>query len=352
MKNIIRIFILPVIFLCLISNSNAQRSRQFRGETGRMSPAPDRSSSQRHMETRQAPMRTFNSSRQSQPLARTNPERTFNNNANRTVTPRTINSRTTNNYNERNIVSRDNYNNRIRTYDQGVRTYNYRSYPTSHYYGNVYGRRTYFMAGPRYTMIPRSFISLHFGGHPYYYNRGYFYGYYGGYYQPIFPPFGLQLSILPFGYSTIFIGSIPYYYYNGIYYRHYSNYYQVVDAPMGAIVSSVPAGARSVIINGEQFYELNGTYYKAETDTNGSTIYEVVGKNGVVNNTAGNESDNLSDNTINNGSSLQIGDFINQLPEGSKIITLNGQQLYETPDNIYLQKEENDGVIQYKVVGK
>lgn len=340
MKNIIKIFLLPLVFLCLISVSDAQRSREFKGAT-HIQPAPDHVSSQRQMQTRQAPVRTFHSSRQTQPVARTTPERTFNN------TTRTVPSRTTNNYNERNIVSRNNYNSRTRTYTQVNRTYNYRSYPNNHYYGNVYGRTTYFMSGPHYTVIPRSFISIRFGGHPYYYNHGYYYGYYSGYYQPIFPPFGLQLSILPFGYSTIFLGGIPFYYYNGIYYRPYNNYYQVVDAPMGAIVSSLPAGSRSVTINGEQMYELNGTYYKAETDANGNTVFEVVGKNGVINNTSDNQNQ-----TIAPDNSLQNGDIINQLPEGSKIVTVNGQQLYETPDNVYLQKEENNGSIQYKVVGK
>src|SRR6185503_20618801 len=50
------------------------------------------------------------------------------------------------------------------------------------YHGYVYGHRTVFMYGPHYTVIPRSFISIHFGGYPYYYNNGLFYGYYSGYY--------------------------------------------------------------------------------------------------------------------------------------------------------------------------
>ncbi len=47
-----------------------------------------------------------------------------------------------------------------------------------------------------------------------------------------------------------------------------------------------------------------------------------------------------------------MGDIVTQLPQDSKIVTVNGQQLYETPDNIYLQEENNNGIVQYKVVGK
>ena len=50
--------------------------------------------------------------------------------------------------------------------------------------------------------------------------------------------------------------------------------------------------------------------------------------------------------------SLTPGDVIDQLPDGSKAVTINGEKLYVTPDDVYV-KEENDGdVVKYKVVGK
>lgn len=241
------------------------------------------------------------------------------------------------------------YNNNSYRNTSSYRNTNYRtsSYRYGNHFGNVYGRRTVFMYGPRYRVMPSSFISIHFGGHPYYYNRGYYYGYYGGYYQPIFPPFGLRISVLPFGYTRFFMGLDPFFYYNGIYYRQYDNdSYEVVDAPMGATVSSLPKGARSVIINGEKLYELNGTYYKADRNSNGNDVFTVVGKNGVIDNTPN------AENNLNAASQLQIGDTISQLPEGSKIVTINGQQLYETPDNIYLEENSENGVIYYKVIGQ
>lgn len=226
------------------------------------------------------------------------------------------------------------------------------------YYGNVYGHRTYILHGPRYRVIPHYFVPFYYGGNPYYYNAGFFYGYYGGYYRPLFPPFGLRISILPVGYMPVYIGPYVYYYYNGIYYRQYGTAaYEVVDAPMGAVVSSLPQGARPVVINGENLYELNGTYYKGSIEPNGNEIYTVVGKNGVIDNTDPVVEDNMQNmqppaSLSQPSTGLQEGDIISRLPEGSSVVTINGQQLYQTPDHIFLRKEINNGAEQYRVVGK
>ncbi len=256
------------------------------------------------------------------------------------------------------------------TYNTSINNYHY----SSSYYGGGYynyNHRNYsFMYGPRYTYIPRNSIYLSFGGNPYYYNSGFYYGYYGGFYQPIFPPFGLRISVLPYGYYSFLYGGYPYYYYNGIYYRQYDDQYEVVDAPMGAVVRSMPEGVKPVVINGEKLYELNGTYYKEGVNTRGKVIYTVVGKNGQVNNTdsmddnansntttppANNSLNNNNQDNINNNqssTSLQMGDMVDQLPAGSKPVTINGSSMYVTPDNIYLQEDDNNGNATYKVVGR
>ena len=370
MKNIIKIFCLTILLGGIGTIGNAQRTRQSRGEGNTRA-------SGNVYRTPSAPVRTFDNNRGSsqriqsnqpsrQMTARQAPDRNFSNNRvaetrnfqNASGTQRVYSSR--NSAVDQRVIASRNENNRYdRTgsYDRN-RVVSRNMYPTNYrydrhydrddrYYGNVYGRRTRFMFGTRYTVIPHNFISIHFGGYPYYYYGGYYYGYYDGYYQPIFPPFGLHISVLPFGYLRLFIGGIPYYYYNGIYYRQYNDAYEVVDAPMGATVSSLPDGARSVIINGEKLYELNGTYYKADRDENGNDVFVVVGKNGVINNTSTDQSN------INTApESLQVGDIVTQLPEDSKIVTVNGEQLYQTPDNIYLREESNNGIVQYRVVGK
>ena len=362
MQNILKIFFLTALSAGLHNSADAQRTRQLSQEsTSRVSSGNSRNTSSpaRQPATPSAPVRSFSNNRVSQPRISENTSRnmTGRNQAASTPQRNTVSIQRRNNTiinsPERTTVSRNDYNSYSRQNRVISSNYRYNNYRynnnryNNHYYGNVYGRRTMFMYGPRYSIMPHSFISIHFGGYPYYYDRGYFYGYYGGYYQPIFPPFGLHINVLPFGYSTIFLGPIPFYYYNGIYYRQNESYYEVVDAPMGATVSALPKGARAVVINGENLYELNGTYYKAGRDENGNDVFIVVGKNGVINNTA---DEQINQNPI--PGSLEIGDTINQLPEGSKVVTVNGQQLYETPDSVYLQEESVDGSVDYKVVGK
>ncbi len=41
-----------------------------------------------------------------------------------------------------------------------------------------------------------------------------------------------------------------------------------------------------------------------------------------------------------------------QLPEGSKVVTLNGEKLYLAPDDTYLKEEIDRDTVQYRVVGK
>ena len=383
MKKIIRIFFLTALTVGILNFAQAQRGRDSRGSGGgsgegvSRSPSPSRSFSppSRSMtqrspavnSQRSAPVRTFDRNRSN--------NSTYNNNAmrnparggnNARITPQ----RNTTVYNTRNnVVARNGYSgSSYRGNNSHIYSNNYRY---QGYYGNVYGRRTGFMYGTRYRFIPHSFISIRFGGYPYYYNNGFYYGYYGGYYQPIFPPFGLQLGVLPYGYSSFYWGGNPYYYYNGIYYRNYGDDgYQVVDAPMGATVSSLPGGATSVVVNGEVLYELNGTYYKAGQDANGNNVFTVVGKNGVINNTPDVQNQTTQPSTDNmqypsdmqspssdnaqaaTPSQLDIGDAVSQLPDGSKLVNINGQQLYQTPDNVYLKGESNNGIVQFKVVGK
>ena len=121
---------------------------------------------------------------------------------------------------------------------------------------------------------------------------------------------------------------------------------------MGATVSSLPKGAKSVVLNGEKLYELNGTYYKEGRNSKDEVIYTVVGKNGEINN---------SDKVITllpaitmyatPPASLQMGDIVSQLPEGSKTVTINGEKMYVSPDDTYLKEESDGGVVQYRVVG-
>ncbi|HEY1872744.1 MAG TPA: DUF6515 family protein, partial [Chitinophagaceae bacterium] len=159
-------------------------------------------------------------------------------------------------------------------------------------------------------------------------------------------PFGIHISTLPFGYYPFYLNSVPYYYYNGTYYRNSSdNEYEVVDAPVGAVVTTLPKGAKAVTVNGEKFYEFNGTYYKEGTNDKDEVVYTVVGKNGEINNSDDPE-------VASQGQpSLHVGDIIATLPENSRPVTINGETLYVSPDNLYFRQRDNNGSTSYEVVG-
>jgi hypothetical protein len=217
-------------------------------------------------------------------------------------------------------------------------------------YGNYAPRGYYYVGAPRYSILPRTFVSIQFGGYPYYYDRGCFYGFYDGYYAPVFAPIGIRVHILPPGYFSIYVGPSLYYYYDGIFYRRYLDSYdeyEVVDPPMGAVVTSLPKGAKVAEVNGEKFYEFDGTYYKEGVNSKNEVVYTVVGKNGKIDNT-----EEAPVNTPSQQQAPQIGDEINNLPDNSRQVTINGEVLYVTPDNLYLKAETRDNTTVYKVVGK
>lgn len=246
-----------------------------------------------------------------------------------------------------NNVRVNSYNN----YSRYPRVYSYNRYGGYSFsrYNYYYPRRYVYVGAPRYSIMPRTFISINFGGYPYWYDGGYFYGYYNGFYEPVFAPLGIRVRILPVGYYPFYIGPSLYYYYDGVYYRKYhdSDEYEVIDAPVGAVVKSLPKGTTKVVLNGEKFYEFNGNYYKEGTNSKNEVIYTVVGKNGVINNS---DEDQQDVSTI--PEAPQIGDEITTLPENSKQVTINGDVLYVTPDNLYLKAQTVNNTTTYKVIGK
>lgn len=144
--------------------------------------------------------------------------------------------------------------------------------------------RSYNAPRENYYERPRTSVSIGIGN-----GFGYGNSYSGGgaYYSPysshyISPRFalGFRFNLLPMGYMSMNWGGSPYYYYNGSFMRNYNNYYEVVEAPIGAEVPSLPIDARPIVINDIKFYEINGNFFKKVYHGNGETWYRVVGKNG------------------------------------------------------------------------
>jgi hypothetical protein len=157
-----------------------------------------------------------------------------------------------------------------------------------------YQQTRYYPAVQRYyTSIPGPYLSINYGGNPYYYSAGVFYRPHNGYYNVVAPPYGIRVNTLPPAYYPVVTGNKHYYYANGVFYRSSPQQqdYEVVQAPIGATVPFLPGEAKTMVIDGEKFYSLNGTYFKDDLQPNGEQWYKVVGKNGVLNtykNTAGN----------------------------------------------------------------
>jgi hypothetical protein len=196
-----------------------------------------------------------------------------------------------------------------------------------------------------YHYRPRTFVTIVFGGYPYYYDDGIYYSQYEGYYRPLYPPCGLHIRILPARHRVVYVGLDMFYYYDGIFYRRYhETEYEIVQPPLGAVVTSLPKGAKAVIVNGEKFYEVNGTFYREGTNDKSEVIYTVVGKNGEINNT---------DAPVSAGPTpYKVNDYIGQLPQGCKTVTISGEKLYLSPDGYYFKEEADaDSKVTYKVVG-
>lgn len=180
----------------------------------------------------------------------------------------------------------------------------------------------------------------YWGNHNYYhYNRGY----YGSYY---YPRIGFSIGVLPYGYYPFFYGDYQYYYSDGLFYQYDNNEYTVVEPPIGAEVKELPDKAQSIVINGQQYYELNGVYYQPVTKDDGSTVYQVAGKDGELNTTNGSE---VYDDQPQGP---QMGDIVTQLPPDCRKIKVNGDKLYVSPDGVYYkEQQDNNGNKTYKVVG-
>jgi len=180
---------------------------------------------------------------------------------------------------------------------------------------------------------------------PYAWGRhgGYFYshGYYGSLY---YPWIGFSCGYLPFGYYPFWWGGYNYYYDEGLFYQYDNDQYTVVEPPVGAEVDKLPSKAQSIVIDGQEYYEYNGVYYQAVTKDDGKVIYEVAGKDGVLN--TGGTGAAGADAVV-----PKVGDITYDLPADCKKVKLNGQTLYVSDDGIYYQEtKDNDGKKAYKIV--
>ena len=175
------------------------------------------------------------------------------------------------------------------------------------------------------------------------YHAGSFYrpgfGYYG------YPHLGFYLGSLPFGYYPFYWGSSLCYYYGGVFYSPYDNGgYQVIAPPIGAAVPSLPDSAKPIKIDGVQYYEVDGVYYKDGVNDKGEKIFIVAGRDGVLNTNESVTDPNATD------AAPQVGDLVNQLPDGCRKVSLNGKKYFVSPDGIYYERViDPNGNVAYRI---
>jgi hypothetical protein len=212
-------------------------------------------------------------------------------------------------------------------------------------------------------------VTRYYGGRAYYggYHGGYYgpWGYHGGFYYNrgfygslYYPHLGFSLGFLPYGYYPFWWGDTQFYYSGGYFYNYDGGQYTVVEPPVGAAINTLPSGAQSIVINGQQYYELNGVYYQPITKDDGSVVYQVAGKDGQLDTANGGQVDQGYDNqgTTSTGipthANPKMGDMIEQLPQDSRKVRVNGQVLFVTPDDVYLKATtDQNGNKAYVVVG-
>ena len=224
-----------------------------------------------------------------------------------------------------------------------------------------YGHSRNYYPSPRgYSYSPRAIFSpslhINLGIGSYGYARPY-YPYYRPY-VPYGPSIGFRVNVLPYGYFPFSFGNDYYYYNNNTFYRRYDDRnYEVVAPPIGAKLPQLPNDAKPVTIDGITYYELGGTYYQETLNNKNQALYEVVGVNGKLNTNTNNRGNNYQNNnqSLNNQTPNREpveGDIVYILPDQCKTVTLNGQILYISPDNIYYQQISENNKVLYKVVGK
>lgn len=183
----------------------------------------------------------------------------------------------------------------------------------------------------------------HGGAYGHYgWGRHYGWFYNGGFYGSLYYPWlGFGFWALPYGCYPFYWDNYLYYYGDGFFYQYNGSEYSVVEPPIGAQVTELPGDAKPIMINGEQYYEAKGVYYQAVKKDDGTTVYQVMGKDGVLN----------TGETGVNAVMPKVGDMVQQLPADCRKIHLNGNLYYVSEDGIYYQETTDaNGNKAYKIV--
>jgi hypothetical protein len=174
--------------------------------------------------------------------------------------------------------------------------------------------------------------------------HGYYHFNHGNYQTYYYNHIGFRCRRLAYGFYPFYWADLQYFYCDGLFYNYDNDEYTVVEPPVGAEVATICEDAQSIVINGQQYYECTGVYYQKVTKDDGSVVYVVAGKDGVLN----------TDQQIQDDQPQgpQLGDIVTKLPSDCRKIKVNNEVLYVSPDGVYYQEIiDSNGNKTYKIVG-
>ncbi len=160
---------------------------------------------------------------------------------------------------------------------------------------------------------------------------------------------GRRFHSLPRSYHHVTYNHHHYYYHDGIFFRLLDGLYVVVDAPIGAVVASLPSGLIQLSIGGRLYYTDYDTYYRWDDHQAG---YVVSAPPHVVVQTAPQtiivqppaQTLVVEQPSPVNGTHYTPGQLLEQLPPGSRSVTIDTIQYFLYGDTYFRPITINGGV--------
>jgi hypothetical protein len=161
------------------------------------------------------------------------------------------------------------------------------------------------------------------------------------FYHPyVYGDTGTEIRKLPSDTYQFNWGQYRYYYTKGVFYQAYANgRYKIAMPPVGAEVPSVPYDSEIIMIDDSPYYLYKGIYYDIVAKPGGVSVYKVVGTNGIR------PAHVSADRDL-----PLVGDLTDRLPEGCRKVTLKWKTYWITPDDIFLERVDNENKTSYRVV--
>jgi hypothetical protein len=161
------------------------------------------------------------------------------------------------------------------------------------------------------------------------------------FYHPyVYRNIGAEIRKLPLNCYQFNWGPYQYYYAEGVFYQAYANgRYKIAAPPVGAEVPSLPFDSEIITIDDNPYYLYKGIYYDCAVKPGGKFAYKVIGTNGIRPATPKADPD-----------LPLVGDMTDRLPDGCHKVVLKGKPYWITPNEVYLEKVENERKTAYRVV--